>query len=320
MTLWTRSLRYAHLLGLAILLLGVILVLAPTQFASAQKPNRNKIVRNDGAVFEMKQMPGNMSPSFAGSGAEGILVNQKVEAKNLLPIRPQGTESVIGPDGRTQVLDTETYPGGAIAFLEVTFPLGSGTCSGFFIDVNRLATAAHCIYGSSLGGFATSITVHPGRNGGTAPFGSFPVVNGYVHQKWVDTEKPKFDFGVLVLGSDVGNTVGWFGYGYNTDNTFFDKRKTTVRGYPGDKTYGTMWTMNGKIQEVNKTRFFYKIDTFGGQSGSPHYGKWGTDCNPCAFGVHTYGVGGNWDMNSSTRITRKVYTFFGGAGLPIVVQ
>jgi glutamyl endopeptidase len=91
-------------------------------------------------------------------------------------------------------------------------------------------------------------------------------------------------------------------------------KNSTVRGYPGDKTYGTMWTMKGAIQQVKKTRLFYLIDTFGGQSGSPHYGKWNDSCNPCAFGIHSYGVGGNWSMNSSTRITEKVFNFLQNTG------
>jgi len=294
---------------LAFALLLVMLALAPTPIAQAQK-GKNKIVRNDGAVFEIQKSDRTFMPSRAASSEASKLLNQPNEPKNLLPVRAQSPESIIGPDGRTNVTSTTTYPSSAIAQLEVTFPSSSGICTGWFISANRLATAAHCIYLASEGGFVTAITVAPGRNGGTDPYGTFTATNAYVTQKWVDTENPKYDYGMIDLGSNVGNTVGWFGYGWNSDNAFYQDRKINVRGYPGDKPYGTMWTMKGKIQEVQKTRLFYSIDTFGGQSGSPAYGKWG-DCNPCGFGIHTYGVGGGWDKNSATRITQKVFNFLG---------
>lgn len=295
---------------LAFALLLVLVALAPTPLAQAQKgKGKNVIVRNDGAVFEIKKSDRTVMPSRAATPEVSKLLNQRVEAKNLAPVLAQSPESVIGPDGRQSVTNTTTYPNSAIAQLEVTYPTSAGICTGWFISPTRLATAAHCIYLASEGGFANAITVAPGRNGLTDPFGTFAVTNAYVTQKWVDTENPKYDYGLLILGSNVGDTVGWFGYAWNSADSFYLNRKITVRGYPGDKPFGTMWTMNGKIQEVKPTRLYYSIDTFGGQSGSPAYGKQSGGCDPCGFGIHTYGVGGNTDKNSATRITKKVFNF-----------
>lgn len=310
------SWRHVRLFVLALLSLTALVAFSPLQYVNAKGPNaKNRIVRNDGATFALPKSTRTISPSHAPSANTGEIKPQTGTLKNLPPLRPGSPESVIGPDGRTQVTNTADYPNRAIAHLEVTFPSASGTCTGWFIDVNRLATAAHCVYDGSAGGWATSIVVYPGRSGATEPYGHVSATNFYTVIGWVDTANPKWDYAVIKIGSNVGSTVGWFGYGWNGDNSFLQDRKVTVRGYPGDKPYGTMWTMKGPIQTVQTTRFFYSIDTFGGQSGSPVYGKWTNSCNPCSFGIHTYGVGGSWTKNSATRITKKVFKFLDTAGV-----
>ncbi|MBI4675562.1 MAG: serine protease [Chloroflexi bacterium] len=307
-----------RLLLLGILMVALLGAFGATQPTLAAQDTPLRIVRNDGALFDIKSSALPFSPSQAVTVAPENLVNAEVGAKNLPPLGDLSPESVIGADGRTQITNTTVYPNSAIAHLEVDFPSGSGTCTGWFMSKNRLATAGHCVYDAGAGEWATSITVYPGRNGGSAPFGSYTAGMGdlYTNTGWTGTGNPKYDYGLVKLGSDVGNTVGWFGYGWTSSDSFLLNRKSNVRGYPGDKSYGTLWTMKGKIQTVQKTRLFYSIDTFGGQSGSPHYGKWSTFCNPCSFGIHTYGVGGSWTKNSSTRITKRVFNFLGSAGNP----
>lgn len=306
--------RTARALALGILLLAALIVLIPADVTQAQGPDPYRIVSRDGTTFALQDSGKTFSPSFKPGADAEALVNENVGIKDLKPLGETSPESVIGPDGRTQVTNTTAYPNRAIAHLEVNFPSGSGTCTGFFIDKNRLATAGHCVYDAVMGEWATSIIVYPGRNGATAPYGSFAATNIYTVNGWVNTGNPNYDYGLVKLGSNVGNTVGWFGYGWTSTDSFLLNKTSHVRGYPGDKSYGTLWTMKGKIQQVKKTRLFYQIDTFGGQSGSPHYGKWSDTCNPCAFGIHTYGVGGNFTMNSSTRITQKVFNFLQSAG------
>ena len=302
-----------RLLLLSSLFLAALLFLAPHSVLHAQSDGPLLIVGNDGSSVALSDSGKFFSDSHKPALTQEALVNETVNAKNLKPLGGTSPDSVIGPDGRTQITNTSAYPNSAIAFLEVNFPGGSGTCTGWFMSKNRLATAGHCVYESSLGGWATSITVYPGRNGGTAPFGSYSAASWYTVTKWINTGNPKYDYGLIKLSSDVGDTVGWFGYGWTSDNSFLLNKQSNVRGYPGDKAYGTQWTMKGRIQQVARTRLFYSIDTFGGQSGSPHYGKWG-NCNPCGFGIHTYGVGGNWTRNSSTRITKAVFNFLQTAG------
>lgn len=177
------------------------------------------------------------------------------------------------------------------------------------IGPRTLATAAHCVYLKDLGGWATGIEVYPGRSGNVAPFGSYAASNWFIKKKWSKKEKPKFDFAAVNLSSDIAETVGTFGFAYNQDNEYWNEYPITVRGYPGEKPNATMWTMDGSIGGLNDTRYFYAVDTSSGQSGAPVYGVIPDLCDPCGFGIHTYGVSETWSLNSATRITGSVFNF-----------
>ncbi len=320
--------RNTGLIAISLLFLFAF-VSAPNAFA--QEPARgDKIVRNDGRTFEIQDSARTYAPSNAVTIDSRQLKNEIVPPRKLLQFHALPNSiivdenpppnSVIGGDGRTRVPDTTVFPYSAIVQLEVDFRFGSALCSGWMMGPDTVATAAHCLYYSGLGGWAEAITAYPGRDGNVAPFGSVVATHWNVRQKWIDTQGPRHDYGVIQLADPIGNTVGYFGYQYNAKNQFYLGKPVTLSGYPGDKygdEAGTQWMMDGQIDKVQKRRLFYTIDTYGGQSGSPLYGKWTRkECDPCAFGIHSYGVGGHWTMNSATRITKPVFNFLQSASAP----
>src|SRR5919202_1211496 len=140
------------------------------------------------------------------------------------PLPPQ-QEAVIGPDNRIQITNTADYPWRVHASLLITARDGSrwiGT--GWFIGPHTLATAGHVVYITNSGvpgrgGGGQSIQVMPGRNGSTPPDGSvlssdFRTVNG-----WANDGDPEYDYGAIILPTDLGSTTGWFGFGGYTDAT-----------------------------------------------------------------------------------------------------
>lgn len=231
------------------------------------------------------------------------------EELNLPSLDGPTPDSVFLPDGRTRITNTTLYPSRAIAWLVVTFPSGSGTCTGWFIGPRTVATAGHCLYDTATNKWATSIKVYPGRNGTSAPYGYTTAYRLRSVTGWTVSENWEYDYGIIQTNAAKGSTVGYFGFRWQSSNVF--SGNYTVRGYPGDKTSGTMWTMTGPIGQVWTRKLFYRMDTYGGQSGSPLYHTFN---NVCCYGVgvHAYGsytISGV-SYNSATRITQGAYNNF----------
>lgn len=273
------------------------------------------IVSNDGTVGLSGMVPAGQTTSSSFYGVDGVadetLISQDEAIEGLDGPAPN---TVIGPDGRVQVTNTTYYPSRAIAHLYIIFPNGSsGTCTGWFIGPRMVATAGHCVHtGGSSGQWASSITVRPGRNGSVSPYGSATAIQLYSVSGWTSSGNRDYDYAAIKLSSYLGNTVGWFGFRTQSSHTF--SGTYTLRGYPGDKPYGTMWTMNGSILGTSQNIYhlFYQIDTYGGQSGSAVYHNYSDNCNPCSVAIHTLGLTSleppyGSTHNSGVRITQSVF-------------
>jgi glutamyl endopeptidase len=216
-------------------------------------------------------------------------------------------ETVHGPDDRVKITSTNVYPWRAHASLLITARDGSmwiGT--GWFIGPHTLMTAGHVVYIKNSGvagrdGFVRSIKVMPGRNGATLPYGSVTSSNLRTVQGWANNGDEEHDYGAIILGTDLGLTTGWFGFGVYNDATL-TASVGNISGYPGDKPDGTQWYAARRIASVAARKVYYDIDTFGGQSGSAVYRI--VDGKRYAFAVHAYGGA---TTNSGTRIVTPVY-------------
>jgi len=220
---------------------------------------------------------------------------------------PDTAETVHGPDDRVQITNTSVYPWRAHASLLITAADGSlWTGTGWFIGPHTLATAGHVVFIKNSGvpgrdGWVQSIQVMPGRNGTNLPFGSTTSTNFRSVTGWTANGDQNFDYGAIILTTDVGNTVGWFGFGVFPDADLLAS-VGNVTGYPGDKPAGTQWYNSHKIAAVDARKVYYDIDTFGGQSGSAVYRI--IDGNRYGIAVHAYGGDAT---NSGTRIIQPVF-------------
>lgn len=216
-------------------------------------------------------------------------------------------ESIIGDDDRVRIHNTADYPWRVHASLAITAADGSmwiGT--GWFIGPHTLVTAGHVVYIKNSGvpgrdGFVRSISVMPGRNGKTLPFGSVTSTNFRTVRGWADDGDENFDYGAILLSTDLGKTTGWFGFGVYDDATLTSS-VGNISGYPGDQPSGTQWYHGRTIVSVGPRKVFYDADTFGGQSGSAVYRI--VDGERYGVAVHAYG---GTTTNSGTRITDAVY-------------
>jgi V8-like Glu-specific endopeptidase len=150
-------------------------------------------------------------------------------------------------------------------------------------------------------GWVKKIQVMPGRNGNALPYGSVTSSSFRSVLGWTNNGDENYDYGAIIIPTELGNTVGWFGFGVWSDADL-KASVANISGYPGDKPAGTQWYDHRQIASVNSRKVFYDIDTAGGQSGSAVY----RIINGGRYGVAVHAYGGA-TTNSGTRIATPVF-------------
>ncbi len=219
---------------------------------------------------------------------------------------PPMAEAVHGPDDRIQITTTNVYPWRVHSSLLITAADGSrwiGT--GWFIGPHTAITAGHCVYIKNSGvpgrdGWVRRIDVMPGRNAASLPYGSVASSNFRSVTGWTSWGDQNYDYGAIILPSDLGASTGWFGFSVLSDADLLASTLNVV-GYPGDKPPGTLWYHWNRTASVNTRKVYYDIDTVGGQSGSSVYRIAGGQ----RYGVAVHAYGGA-TTNSGTRVISAV--------------
>ena len=211
-------------------------------------------------------------------------------------------ETVCGRDDRVQISPATAVPWRWICQLIITMANGGiSRCTGWFIGPHTVMTAGHCVFSHGAGGWAKEIEVIPGMDAASRPFGSQKSTTFRSVIGWTKNQDQNYDYGAIILpNNDLGNRVGWFGFAVLTDSAL-NNLLVNNSGYPADNPYGTQWFNAGRTNNVTARKFYYMIDTYGGQSGSPVWRYY--EGHRQVLGVHAYGG----CPNSATRITKPVF-------------
>lgn len=216
--------------------------------------------------------------------------------------------TVLGKDNRIRITNTKSYPNTAIGMIRVTFPNGVKSKGTAWMYGNKVAmTAGHCIYSKKDGGWAKQVAFYPAKNGNSEPLGVYYSTKMYTDTKFLKNEDTNYDWGMLRFSSNVGQYTGYFGATYNSSASSQVGTRVTMRGYPGDKTYGTLWSMSGPITGIvsNGVKFKYTIDSYPGQSGSPVY-----NAKNQSLAIHTNSGSKN---NYGLRIDKSLFDIMNNA-------
>lgn len=282
-------------------------ILVPTAANSGSDPNETfnsadkLLVKGKGNLGELIAMPvrsGNIVPPYASS-------SRPLAVNSPLPL-----ESVIGRDDRKRILDTQNAPWRMICSLSIRGPSNNFVGTGWFAGPKTIITAAHCLYEESqMKGWARQIEIFPGRDGNNFPYEAVISQNFEVPQEWLESRgtNPDYDYGVIHLDTPLGERTGWFSVAVARDEEL-NGTFVNLSGYPGDAAggFGIYQLFHADIiSSVVESRFFYTIDTYGGQSGAPVWQELNNGSRQ-VVGIHTYGVGGSFQQNSATRITPTI--------------
>ncbi len=233
-------------------------------------------------------------------------------------------ESVIGPDERVRIFDTDLAPWRAICSLSIMGPNGNFMGTGWLAGKKTIITAGHCVMElSQMGGWASRIVVSAGRDDQTHPFGQIAATRFAALDRWVNQQVPDFDVGCIHLDAPLGDSTGWFGVLSPSPDELHGYR-VNVAGYPSDLGGGRfLYHHRNSVKHVSARRVFYDTDTYGGQSGAPAWVHTVAGAPPLAVGIHAYGTGGTpatlgIEANSAPRISPEVAEIIRGwiAGNP----
>ncbi len=200
----------------------------------------------------------------------GLGTFQKVAEASPLenPLFPQ-TRSIIGTDNRIRVTNTAEEPYNSNVFIAANGAAGSGVVIG----KNTVLTAAHVVRNIKDTPDMETVYVIPGRDGAKLPYGKFKIKSVHIPQSYIDSPSIDRDIAVLTIeplnGVSIGEAVPALPIRHANDIEPGADLATT--GYPGDKPWGTMWTISGNEAGQTGTRLYFDMDVIGGQSGSPIY-------------------------------------------------
>lgn len=145
--------------------------------------------------------------------------------------------------------------------------------SGTLIGSNDVLSAAHTIYDSSHGGYASEVFITPSKFGIYEPFGTAYADTLFVPNGWVNYEYSYYDYALISLDIPIGFEAGYKEISYVQNPQTLLGKTLSSYGYPGDLQSGdwlyyTQGTPDG-IYTNHLLTFKDDLDTYFGQSGSP---------------------------------------------------
>jgi V8-like Glu-specific endopeptidase len=195
--------------------------------------------------------------------------------------------------------ETTTYPYDTVVYITDTIGGEGFQASGVLISPDEVLTASHVVY-SSIGGTAYNISVVPGYNAGSDPFGS--ATGTYIHYFQIDDagdsisfQQSQFDYAVIHL-SESFTSLGTMGI-----ESDFPGGLVNVSGYPASLDGQLANNQQDVTLDPNYT-LFDGTSLGPGSSGGPVWVS-GSNGDPYVVGLVSSGEGGAGSPGFFTQIT-----------------
>ena len=221
---------------------------------------------------------------------------------------------VIGTDDRVRITSTTLFPWRTIAFQNQTYPNTSSRCTAFLIAPHVAMTNAHCVYSSSRGGFASSVSIAPGQRQDVddgqviRPYGLWSASGWATTQQYIDNEGSseayQYDYASSRYMASFSNVLNSTYMPLVFDVSPPEESIIHIAGYPaiahGVNT-AAMWYSTDAVHSVQGRLLAYLADTSGGTSGAPVWQEFFSPTIRRIVAIHGYGFPAG-DFNFGPRL------------------
>ncbi|HYU32550.1 MAG TPA: VWA domain-containing protein [Thermoanaerobaculia bacterium] len=189
-----------------------------------------------------------------------------------------GGSVIGGTDERARVTDTNAFPHRLISFLsfDTTAPNGASQparASGFLAGPYMVLTNGHVVWDDVRRQFSRNLVIIPaqsGPGGVNRPFGTRTAVRLATNPGWVETAKIQYDYGAAFFDIPFSGISTFMPLAFDVNPAAGSQVR--VAGYPltvkGSTSYD-QWVASDKVVSVQGRLLRYRVDTSGGNSGSP---------------------------------------------------
>jgi len=251
--------------------------------------------REISTVDFMKELQSNSTPGGLG----------EIPASNKT--KPQADIGILNFTDLERINDPETYPWHINVKLYVRWVINGVTngyiSSGVLINPFHVLTCGHSVWNTERGGWADEVIVVPGYEDGNRPFGDASASWLHSWTEWKDHKNHDYDMAVIELDRPF-IPLGWYGYGYHNNDSFYTNTTFHNPGYPGESPYDGeyMYDWNGSYDSTETHQLAINKYSYQGQSGSgSHY------VNGNSRSVHSVLSGMEADITYFTRITQSKF-------------
>ncbi len=214
-------------------------------------------------------------------------------------------ETVIGPDERVRVTDTEAHPWRTIGYIGNRYrhdDAYSFRGTGFIAGPYLVLTNGHMVYDDSRGGYATDLTFAPGQRQAcegclvVQPYGRRVAAWWQTNNNYIDAvrydpaNQYRYDYAGVFFNTSFPS-VGIATYMplvFNVEPT-----AVNVSGYPKEVqdeiNSKAQWRSFGNVVAVFDRILTYLADTSGGNSGSPVWEYFADTGYRRVVAIHAYG-------------------------------
>ena len=214
---------------------------------------------------------------------------------------------MIGGDGNKKKGDLKRV-GNTGEYPYTTMGVIASGCTGTVVMKRFVLTAAWCVYDLKAKKFYKNFNFFPAMNGKKTPFGEVAWKNVWVAKGFAEKGDLNFGYGLIELEQDIGDTVGWFGFGDMPKMA----KQFTMTGYPFAVVPAqTMWETRCAVDGADDNAIFYRCPGDGkamaAMLGSPIWFKGKTDDSWQIVGIHVTAQNDKQDSWWAARLS-KVHT------------